>query len=89
MSQNIFPLQSFLFSSLRDFLQVYLFENSFFHLVRLYNISTLDELGLFIAIRAQIFSGAIKLVKTKCAVIPSSVYLTKIFFYHEYFDSYI
>ena len=42
----------------------------------------LDDFGLFLEI------CVIKNVKIRCSVITSSVYLTKLFFCHEYFYSY-
>ena len=49
----------------------------------------LDDFGLFLVFWGKKNSGDIKVVQIQCSAIISLVYLTKFFFYYEYFDSYI
>ena len=49
----------------------------------------LENFGSSLVICGQNFSHAIKVAEIQCVVITSSIYLTKIFFYHECVYSYI
>ena len=49
----------------------------------------LNNIGFFFGNLRPKILGVYKVVKIQWAVITSSVYLTKIFFYHDLFDSYI